>query len=617
MEKENVADKVAEATKNLLDDSEKFVVIGLTGRTGSGCTTSANILSSENIKLPDSGDSHYEGNEKRKYRIIKKFLEKQWRPFVVLQVRSVITRCILDLNFAEFKNFVSQAIEIPLVEVGVQVDEFKANYDEAFLKAKSMHDMPENSSDEIAKKKEAAYEFYFKYLPIFSDKIKSILSKLSPAAYTAIYQLAGDNIRASGKVNSKSFNPSKLFSFANLINKVIKSARHYFGKDKKSCFIVIDAIRNPYEATFLRDRYAGFYLVSINTKNENRLKHLKESHKFTDLQIKALDDKEYPEKLVGYQKYCSQNIQKCIEIADVHINNPKHSDFATSELASQLAWYVALMLHPGLVMPTSIESCMQIAYGVKINSGCISRQVGAVVTDSSYATKAVGWNNTAQGQVPCLLRSAENLLDGSDSFAYSFYEKNDRIFREHLVSKYVEIRPKAEKNGRNLAFCFKDMQNSIEGEKNQVHTRSLHAEENAFLQISKHGGQMLKGGVLFTTASPCELCAKKAYQLGISKIVYIDPYPGIATTHILNVGSGSPELMLFRGAVGSAFHKLYQPLMPYKDELEMLFNIPKKENKKELEINRLKRENEMLKEKLASFEKNDSKTEHGGAVSDG
>ena len=70
---------------------------------------------------------------------------------------------------------------------------------------------------------------------------------------------------------------------------------------------------------------------------------------------------------------------------------------------------------------------------------------------------------------------------------------------------------------------FKDIYTTAAKEyKNQVHTRSLHAEENAFLQLAKYGTQGIQNGVLFTTASCCELCAKKAYQLGIKKIYYID-----------------------------------------------------------------------------------------------
>ncbi|NML60989.1 hypothetical protein HHL21_07810 [Massilia sp. RP-1-19] len=126
------------------------------------------------------------------------------------------------------------------------------------------------------------------------------------------------------------------------------------------------------------------------------------------------------------------------------------------------------------------------------------------------------------------------------------------------------------KTGRNLSYCFKSEYNALTEEKNQVHTRSLHAEENAFLQLSKYGSHGIFGGVLFTTARPCELCSKKAYQLGISRIYYVDPYPGIAVRHVLMGGENPPKLLLFYGAIGRAFHKLYNPILAYKDELATL-----------------------------------------------
>jgi len=106
--------------------------------------------------------------------------------------------------------------------------------------------------------------------------------------------------------------------------------------------------------------------------------------------------------------------------------------------------------------------------------------------------------------------------------------------------------------GRNCSFCFKSHQNSYEFEKNQVHTRSVHAEENAMMQIVKYGGEPLLGGNIFTTVSPCELCSKKAFQLWVRNIYYIDPYLGIATKHILKIGLAQfdkPELKQFYGAV--------------------------------------------------------------------
>jgi hypothetical protein len=81
---------------------------------------------------------------------------------------------------------------------------------------------------------------------------------------------------------------------------------------------------------------------------------------------------------------------------------------------------------------------------------------------------------------------------------------------------------------------------------------------------------------IFTTASPCELCSKKAFQLGVENIYYIDPYPGIATRHILKSATNkgkNPNLMMFQGAVGRAFHKLYEPFLAYKDEIKILTDI--------------------------------------------
>lgn len=100
-----------------------------------------------------------------------------------------------------------------------------------------------------------------------------------------------------------------------------------------------------------------------------------------------------------------------------------------------------------------------------------------------------------------------------------------------------------------------------------VYTRSLHAEENAILQMAKYGGEPLMNGVIYVTASPCELCAKKLYQIGVRKIVYIDPYPGISLNQIVRAGFKRPRLKLFQGAYGTTYFKLYQPFMSYKDEL--------------------------------------------------
>lgn len=231
--------------------------------------------------------------------------------------------------------------------------------------------------------------------------------------------------------------------------------------------------------------------------------------------------------------------------------------------------------------------------------------MGAVATDRDYSIKAVGWNSTPTGQTPCLLRDAEELLSRGDKDIFSRYERKDKNFKDEFEKTYQSAVKHERLKGRTVSFCFKDIRNKVKEEKNQVHTRSLHAEENAFLQIAKYGGQPLKGGLLFTTASPCELCAKKAYQIGISKIVYLDPYPGIAEDNIIKSGikSKRPKMTLYRGAVGRAYHRLYLPFMNYKDELELLTHNEIKKEKDDIECDKLKEENDKLKRRVEELEK--------------
>ncbi|MCM2130053.1 deoxycytidylate deaminase [Larsenimonas rhizosphaerae] len=422
-----------------------------------------------------------------------------------------------------------------------------------------------NGRDDLGRRKNKLLK-ELRSIKKITDKLKSCLDGLERGLYVNVYQAAGNSIRKTGSVDCNyetvKFDPNKVFELPKAVNAVIKIIRSTYEK----AFIVIDAIRNPFEARFFKDRYSAFYLVSVNAPNSDREKYLGNVRKFTGEQIKEMDKIESGSG--DKNEFVGQNVKKCIEISDIHLFNPRNEIGNNNILKSQLAWYLSLMMHPGLVSPSSMERIMQIAYTAKTNSGCISRQVGAVVTDKNKSVKAVGWNDVPHGQVPCALRSTEKAINGFDKIEYSEFERNNKEFRD--VVKVIDDKYKNKKElmkGRNPSYCFKDIKNVLDGKGNQVHTRSLHAEENAFLQISKYGGAGVEGGFLYTTASPCELCAKKAYQLGVSKIVFIDPYPGITTDHILANGDNSPELVQFRGAVGKGYFQLYEQTLPYKDEL--------------------------------------------------
>ena len=273
-----------------------------------------------------------------------------------------------------------------------------------------------------------------------------------------------------------------------------------------------------------------------------------------------------------YQFYL-QDVEYCIQNADIFLTNNEPDDGPKTHLRLNAYRYITLMLHPGLVTPTSIERCMQIAFTAKANSGCISRKVGAVVTDSKFNILSLGWNDVPYGQTPCLYRNLIELWRHNDPKAYSTFEWSaDSVFHQGIrrcfsfedMDDVTTIL-----KGLPACFCFKTINEKyVTREKNPMNSRAMHAEEKALLQCDQ---QRVKGGYLFTTSSPCEMCAKNAKEHEIKGIYYIEPYPGISQSHVCNSGdeSNRAKFILFEGAIGKAYEQLYTPIMPYKDELAL------------------------------------------------
>ncbi|SHK27006.1 Deoxycytidylate deaminase [Marinobacter antarcticus] len=601
MDKKN---KPGLALEKVFDERRKFIVVGLTGRTGSGCTTVAKLLSADfdSFCPPRPVSVNFESDEDRKYKVLYEYLEKNWGNFHHVQLRDLITTFILERELKTFLSVVSNISGIDAGEVeAILGEKFKESYNALYherTRAKLVVESSETGLDE-----DFMYGFYFNDVPKFTEEVRNAVDSIASGTYTRLYQMFANNIRRSGNAYSEVFNPENIYKLAQRANKLIKLLRRRSISSSERVLVCLDAVRNSFEASFFRERYSAFYLMAISAHDSERKSRLRRDFNLTDIKLDAIDSRENPSKLKGEEYFFSQNIARCIQLADIHIFNESDDGKSFRELKRQLVKYISLMMHPGLVTPTRSERCMQLAFDAKLNSGCISRQVGAAVTDANYSIKAIGWNDVSQGQTPCNLRNVGDLLNGEDVNAYSKYEKENDNFRSLIGRVYGDKVISSSKKGIPCSFCFKDIQNSMDGEKNQVHTRALHAEENAFIQISKYGGQPLEGGVLFTTASPCELCSKKAYQIGITKIFYIDPYPGIAKDQVLRIGTNQPQLCLFTGAVGRAYQQLFDPIMPYKEEFNISeeLKVPNVKSELRARIKELEYKNGKLEDELRSI----------------
>jgi deoxycytidylate deaminase len=575
-----------------------FTVIGITGRTGTGCTEVAEKLSkgfNGGLGYPNPKKYAHAHDAYKKYKIVYGFAKNNFVPFVLIRYNDVlmfeIIRDGLD-PFIEFlqsdslkrsfrRSSLSTTIDysleiIKLIKLRSKFDKVRSVIDEINIanikygdNRVKLHKLFFENSD-------------FKKLVLQLNQIIQIQSVIKR---NKLLQVVAENLRMSGMpfVRERT-DPENIFTIVKLLNCLIKAERNI--REDTSTQIVIDSLRNPFEIMYFKQRYSAYYTFATNMLEDERERRIKSRYHKEDLaDIEQLLNEEYEGgKPREFEK---QNVKTCIQYSDIHITfrtqehvkklnknlyriNPLTSPYFSWEM--QLLKYISLIHQPGIVTPSPEERCMQLAYTAKYNSGCISRQVGAAITDESYSIKAIGWNNTPEGQAPCIVRSVEDLMNiKGEHSAFSPFER-DNEFRTLVIKHYKNAIEQNRDNlkGRNVCYCFKSLRNSVVEGKNQVHTRSLHAEEGAFLQISKYGGTGIKNGKLFATASPCELCSKKAYQLGVKVIYYIDPYPGIARRNILEAGKQPPEIRAFDGAIGAAYHWLYEPMMSYKDELSLL-----------------------------------------------
>jgi len=592
-----------------------FSIIALTGRTCSGASTVGSLLENgfgDGSDFPDpfsygydSGKKTFIHNEYRKYRIVYEYSKVNFKQYIPIKYRDILALFIIEHGLQAFILFLQSSdikkefelfqskLKLPTFEneiTGLKGLEDRWEKLNKKLKELNIQSLLENGN------RLKFFEFYFgTEFQTFCKDLNLILKQESVLKRNKVLQIIANNLRRSGKpYDFITLSSDNIFTVVDVINILVKCCRR---NELDQIQVVIDSLRNPLEIMFFKQRFAAFYTMAVNREDDERGYWTR--HKFTN------DDFEDVKNFISDEysgaedkEFYKPNVEACLQQADIHIaflseeqateKNSKLLNGVTNNLVNkevkdnaspyhswevQVLKYVSLICHPGLIPPSPEERCMQLAYTAKHNSGCISRHVGAAITDEFYSIKAIGWNNTPEGLVPCSLRNAKDLVSHTHDFsAFTTYEvkKIEEVVKENFEKQVEENKDLLK--GRNVCFCFKSLQNSIADGKNQVHTRSLHAEESAFLQLSKYGGTGILGGKLFTTASPCELCAKKAYQLGIRVIYYIDPYPGISLEHILSAGSNPIEMRLFNGAIGNAYHWLYDPIMPYKNEITLLLN---------------------------------------------
>jgi dCMP deaminase len=515
-------------------------------------------------------------------KLMNCYCNTEWKKFTCISISTVIVKIIVDNSIDQDDNMSSSlksydSIKIlsgakeKLVSIARNHKELIAKYDN-FISSKKYNDFDSKFCSDI--------DQYFIDLKSIKEEIIS-----SKEVNECWLQDMGDNIRLTGNPfdEKKDLRFEHLESIAAETNKLIKFYRNREDKKERSLF-VIDSFRNPAEVLYFNKRYSSFYLCSVYASKESRVERLKEFF---------VHKRESRDQGDGYstKNLHKQNVPECVLLSDYALNNEINGKFK-----HKIARLLVLIDNPGTVYPTADEVFMNLSYSLSLRSTCLSRQVGAVITNTDGFVLTAGWNDVGSGQLGCSLNCKsdytkysgddhllsvwgstidelknDGLLDGiNDSDFFCFKDiKSKQIINQKIDKIFKELRAKTPSNPCMESFMM-EVKNKLKEKlsiKRLEYARALHAEENALLQAARFGGNGVAGGTIYTTTFPCELCAKKIYQSHLKRIVYTEPYPdSISEKIFLKDGVRHINIDQFEGVKSPSFHKLFKPPVNIKEQ---------------------------------------------------
>jgi len=164
--------------------------------------------------------------------------------------------------------------------------------------------------------------------------------------------------------------------------------------DRKPRAYILDSIRHPAEVQLLRHVYKNaFVFIGVVCEEERRITRI--GKKYCDAgRTNALD---FMKRDADAAEKHGQHVADAFHLSDYFVDNTvdrmkgekANPDWDVVENLSRL---VKILNHSELVRPTVAEMAMHHAHSAQMQSGCLSRQVGAAVVDIHGNMIATGTN---------------------------------------------------------------------------------------------------------------------------------------------------------------------------------------------------------------------------------
>ncbi len=283
---------------------------------------------------------------------------------------------------------------------------------------------------------------------------------------------------------------------------------------------IIDSIKNQEELEVLKLVYRDmFYFVGVFTPLPARIRDLanrgiRQSHIFDLIDQDSGEELDY-----------GQTVRDTFPQADFFIRIDNDVD---SQISARVERFLHLILGAKVLTPHPSETAMYLAASAAGNSGCLSKQVGAALTDANGSVISIGWNDVPKfsgGLYGADAKSDPNSEQDKRCWNLEggrcFNDKEKKYISELMISGLVKsgiISKEEENSAIETILSSSKVKDLIE------FSRAIHAEMNVIFNAVKTGGDRIKGGKLFCTTYPCHSCARHIITAGISEVYYIEPY---------------------------------------------------------------------------------------------
>lgn len=277
---------------------------------------------------------------------------------------------------------------------------------------------------------------------------------------------------------------------------------------------LVDQLKHPQEVRLLRRVYGNlFYLVGVLASEGQRTENLRKKN-IAGGEVGPIIERDKQD-----EEEHGQQLDKTLRLADFFLRNNRHSD---KSIEKPLRRFFSLVHGETARTPTKDEYAMYAAFSAGLRSACLSRQVGAAITDSSGNVLATGCNDVPKARGGLYTEDDGDLdyrcinLRGGVCFNDQKKDDLEAEIQSILTAKNIEL-PRAKELARDIRRKTR-LRDLLE------FSRSVHAEMDAIVSIVRKGGNGVIGGCLFTTTFPCHNCARHIVAAGISKVFYIEPY---------------------------------------------------------------------------------------------